>query len=144
MRHLKKFYESGQMIDTNNLNDILQDIIELGYKCHVESHWWSDRENSISLIIYGKKDRSVLGFIDIQEVLPELERLINYLSTEDYSMDDSSEKRIQKLMNVPSEKTKQNIEIPISSTSRIDLVWNKDLNKYEMQGSLSLYFRESI
>jgi hypothetical protein len=45
------------------------------------------------IIIYGKKDRSVLGFIDIQEVLPELERLINYLSTEDYSMDDSSEKK---------------------------------------------------
>jgi hypothetical protein len=41
MKHLKKFNDSGQMIDTNNLNDILQDIIELGYECHVESNWWS-------------------------------------------------------------------------------------------------------
>jgi hypothetical protein len=144
MKHLKKFNESGQMIDTNNLNDILQDIIELGYTCHVESHWWSDSENSIDVTIYGKKDRSVLGFIDIQEVLPELERLINYLSTEDYSMDDSSKKRIQTFKDVPSEKFKQNFEVPISNTSRIDLVWNKDLNKYEMQGSLSLYFRENL
>jgi hypothetical protein len=144
MKHLKKFYESGQMIDTNNLNDILQDIIELGYICHVESHWWSDRENTINIIIYGKKDRSVLGFIDIQEVLPEIERLVSYLDTEDYKADESSEKRIQTFMNVPSKKTKQNIEIPISSYSRIVLVWNKDLSKYEMQGSLSLYFRESI
>jgi hypothetical protein len=110
----------------------------------VESHWWSDSENSIDVTIYGKKDRSVLGFIDIQEVLPELERLINYLSTEDYSMDDSSEKRIQTFKDVPSEKFKQNFEVPISNTSRIDLVWNKDLNKYEMQGSLSLYFRENL
>jgi len=141
MKHLKKFNESGQMIDTNNLNDILQDIIELGYKCHVESHWWSDRENSISLIMYGKDDRR---FIDIQEVLPELERLISYLSTEDYLMDDTSEKRIQTFRDVPSEKTKQNIRISISSMSKIDLVWNKELNKYEMEGSLSLYFREKI
>ena len=144
MKHLRKFNESGQMIDTNNLNDILQDIIELGYTCHVESSWWSDSENRINITIYGRKDRSVIGFIDIQESLPEIERLINYLSTEDYSMDDSSEKRIQTFRNVPSEKTKQNIEVPISNTSRIDLVWNKDLNKYEMQGSLSLYFRENI
>jgi hypothetical protein len=141
MKHLRKFNESGQMIDTNNLNDILEDIIELGYKCHVESHWWSDRENSISLIMYGKDDRR---FIDIQEVLPELERLISYLSTEDYLMDDTSEKRIQIFGDVPSEKTKQNIMISISNMSKIDLVWNKELNKYEMEGSLSLYFREKI
>ena len=141
MKHLRKFNESGQMIDTNNLNDILEDIIELGYKCHVESHWWSDRENSISLIMYGKDDKR---FIDIQEVLPELERLISYLSTEDYLMDDTSEKRIQTFRDVPSEKTKQNIMISISNMSKIDLVWNKELNKYEMEGSLSLYFREKI
>jgi hypothetical protein len=91
--------------------------------------------------MYGKDDRR---FIDIQEVLPELERLISYLSTEDYLMDDTSEKRIQTFRDVPSEKTKQNIRISISSMSKIDLVWNKELNKYEMEGSLSLYFREKI
>jgi hypothetical protein len=144
MKHLKKFNESGQMIDTNNLNDILQDIIELGYTCHVESHWWSDSENTISIIIYGKSDRSILRFIDIQEILPEIERLIYYLSTEDYLMDDSSEKRIQTLKDVPQGIIRDHIGVTISSTSSIDLVWNKDLKKYEMRGSLSLYFRENI
>jgi hypothetical protein len=144
MKHLKKFNESGQMIDTNNLNDILQDIIELGYTCHVESHWWSDRENTINIIIYGKSDRSILRFIDVQEILPEIERLIYYLESEDYKADENSEKRIQTLKNIPNKKTKQNIEVTISSSSIIDLVWNKDINKYEMLGTLSLYFREQI
>jgi hypothetical protein len=144
MKHLKKFNESGQMIDTNNLNDILQDIIELGYTCHVESHWWSDSENTINIIIYGKSDRSILRFIDVQEILPEIERLIYYLESEDYKADENSEKRIQTLKNIPNKNTKQNIEVTISSSSIIDLVWNKDINKYEMQGTLSLYFKEQI
>jgi hypothetical protein len=144
MKHLKKFNESGQMIDTNNLNDILQDIIEMGYTCHVESHWWSDRENTINIIIYGKSDRSILRFIYVQEILPEIERLIYYLESEDYKADENSEKRIQTLKNIPNKKTKQNIEVTISSSSIIDLVWNKDINKYEMQGTLSLYFKEQI
>lgn len=107
MKHLRKFNESSQMIDTNNLSDILEDIIELGHTCHVQSDWWSDRGCSIDIVIYGDRKRvctrqgntdglcSAIGYIYVPDFLPTIQRLVSYLEIEDYFPGENTSKRIK-------------------------------------------------
>jgi hypothetical protein len=54
MKYLKKIFESS-ILDINNLSDILQELTDLEYKSHLGFDWWSSGENSIEVVIYGKK-----------------------------------------------------------------------------------------
>jgi len=43
MRYIRKYNEAKSIVDTNNLGDILDDLVDLGHVCRVQSDWWSDR-----------------------------------------------------------------------------------------------------
>jgi hypothetical protein len=84
MKHIRKYNESRTMIDTNNLSDVLADLIEIGHVCHVQSDWWSDRECSIDIVTYGDKERictgygnSAIGYVYVPDFLPTIQRLVS-------------------------------------------------------------------
>ena len=161
MKHLRKFNESSQMIDTNNLSDILEDIIELGNTCHVQSDWWSDRGCSIDIVIYGDKERictgrgnSSIGYIYVPDFLPTLQRLVSYLETEEYSPDENTNKRIKiieesltwkdPLIGISESRAKRKDEksVSISNTSEITFRWDSELKTWLIHGSPDFYFTE--
>jgi hypothetical protein len=167
MKHLRKFNESGQMIDTNNLSDILEDIIELGHTCHVQSDWWSDRGCSIDIVIYGDRERictgrgnSSIGYIYVPDFLPTLQRLVSYLETEDYFPDENTSKRIKiieesltwkdPLIGISERainrgfftKPKDEKSVSISNMSEITFRWDSELKTWLIHGSPDFYFTE--
>ena len=158
MKHLRKFNESSQMIDTNNLSDILEDIIELG---HVQSDWWSDRGCSIDIVIYGDRERictgrgnSSIGYIYVPDFLPTLQRLVSYLETEEYSPDENTNKRIKiieesltwkdPLIGISESRVKRKDEksVSISNMSEITFRWDSELKTWLIHGSPDFYFTE--
>jgi hypothetical protein len=113
MKYLRKFNESFKpMLDSNNVSDILVDIIDIGYKCNVETDWWSDGTNSIRVSIYGiyefdKKYGCEIRYIYIDDVIESINRLFDYMKTESY---------------LPSDViTKKNLEILNSNIDSLDL-----------------------
>ena len=83
MKYLKRFFESYEMFDPNELNDCLVDLKEIGYKCRVGYNWWSDRSGNIEIVIYGKDYKIYLE--DIYEIIS---RATSLLSVEDYFPDE--------------------------------------------------------
>lgn len=159
MRHLKKYNESSRMIDTNNLGDILLELIDLGHICNVSSDWWSDRESTINVIIYGNEEKvlsgrgkSSLGFITLSESLETIKRVFSYLESEDYFADEDTSKILETLEESLTWKDPFILEkaasrkdrkvIDISRYKAIDFCWDKETNEWIFEGSLSLYFRE--
>lgn len=168
MRYIRKYNESRTMIDTNNLSDILGDLVEIGHVCHVQSDWWSDRECSINIVIYGDRERictgrgnSAIGYIYVPDFLPTLQRLISYLETEDYFPDENTSKRIKIIeesmtwkdplkdsqvaiseARAPKRISKDQKSIIISSMSKIDFVWDSKLTTWLIHGSPNFYFKE--
>lgn len=159
MKHLKKYNESRSMIDTNNLGDILQELVELGHTCNVSSDWWSDRECQIKITIYGNEEKflsgrgkSSLGFITFSETLETIKRVFSYLETEDYHPDEDTAKKLEVIEESATWKDpfilekaasrKDRKTIGISRYSEIDFCWDKELNEWILEGTLSLYFSE--
>lgn len=156
MKYLKKIFESNLMLDTNILGDILQEITDLGYLSHVESSWWSDdRGNGISICIYGKNEYDKdfgfdVAYIYPDEIMEVVERLVEFLNSEGYKLEESSKKTIDVIKNRPvypatkgTERiTKKEIKIPTSSVSQVTLRWDSKILAYKVSGSTSLYFRQ--
>lgn len=79
---IKSFNESKSMLDSNNLNDILVDIKDIGYDYYVQTIYWSnDNGNRIVVTFYAPDDNNTLYYKDIGEYL---ERIDDYLKTEGY------------------------------------------------------------
>lgn len=156
MKYLKKIFETNEMLDTNILGDILQEVTDLGYLSHVESSWWSDdRGNGISICIYGKNEHDKefdcdVAYIYPDEIIEVVERLVDFLNSEGYNLEESSKKTIDVIKNRPvypvtkgTERiTKKEIKIPTSSTSQVTLRWDDKIEGYKVSGSTSLYFRQ--
>jgi len=148
MKHLKRIFEGKTMIDTNNLGDILQEITDLGYLSHVESSWWSkdDVRNSIGICIYGKdeydkKFNCEVAYIYPDEVIEVIERLIDYLGSEGYSLSLDNKKEVESIKERPTIKTKDELKISISKNNALTLRWDNKTNGYKVCYSLSLEFR---
>jgi len=149
MKHLKRIFEGKTMIDTNNLGDILQEITDLGYKSHVGSSWWSqdDRGNSIRICIYGKDEYDKqfncdVAYIYPDEVIEVIERLIDYLGSEGYSLSLDNKKEVESIKERPTIKTKDELKISISKNNALTLRWDDKTNGYKVCYSLSLEFRQ--
>lgn len=148
MKYLKKIFESNLMLDTNILGDILQEITDLGYLSHVDSSWWSDdRGNSISITIYGKSEydkelNCEVDYIYPDDVMEVIERLIDFLGSEGYTLGESSKKSIEVIKGRPTEKTKQEIKVTTSSSSQVTMRWDDKIEGYKVCYSQSLYFRQ--
>lgn len=165
MKHIRKYNESRTMIDTNNLSDVLTDLVDIGHVCHVQSDWWSDRECSINIIIYGDKERictgygnSAIGYVYVPDFLPIIKRLVSYLETEDYFPDENTSKRIKiieesltwkdpfidisEASKVPFERRKNEKSISISNMSKLDFRWDSKLKTWLIHGSPTFYFSE--
>ncbi len=150
MKHIKsyKIFESNFMLDTNILGDILQEITDLGYLSHVESRWWSDdRGNSIRIIIYGKdeydkKFNCNVAYIYPDEVIEVIERLVEFLSSENYSLEENSKKAIEVIKNRPTEKTNDEIKTSTSKLSQVTMRWDDKISGYKVCYSQSLDFRQ--
>lgn len=150
MEHLKpyKIFESNLMLDTNILGDILKEITDLGYLSYVESNWWSDdRGNSIKIIIYGKdefdkKFNCNVAYIYPDEVIEVMERLVEFLSSENYLLEEGSRKSIDVIKNRPTDKTKNEIEVQTSKLSQVTMRWDDKISGYKVCYSQSLDFRQ--
>ena len=82
MKYLKRFFESYEMFDPNDLNDCLADLKEIGYKCRVSYNWWNDRSGDIAIVIYGKDYK-----IYLEDIYDIISRATSLLSVEDYFTD---------------------------------------------------------
>jgi tRNA/tmRNA/rRNA uracil-C5-methylase (TrmA/RlmC/RlmD family) len=149
MKYLKKIFENNLMLDTNILGDILQEITDLGYLSHVNSSWWSanDRSNGISVCIYGKDEYDkIIGcevaYIYPDEVMEVIERLIDFLGSEGYKPYDKDKKEIEVIKGRPTEKTKQEIKVPTSSSSQVTMRWDDKISGYKVCYSLSIEFKQ--
>jgi len=148
MKYLKKIFESNLMLDTNILGDILQEITDLGYLSHVDSSWWSDdRGNSIRITIYGKSEydkqfNCEVDYIYPDDIMEVIERLIDYLGTEGYSLSIDDKKEIESIKERPTIKTKDELKISISKYNALTLRWDDKTNGYKVCYSLSLEFRQ--
>lgn len=157
MKYLKKIFEANEMLDTNILGDILQEITDLGYLSHVESSWWSDDRhgNGISICIYGKDEYDKnfncnVAYIYPDEIIEVVERLVDFLNGEGYKLEESSKKEIEVIKNRPvypvttgtSKTIKKEIKITTSRTSQVTLRWDDKIEGYKVTGSTSLYFRQ--
>jgi len=161
MKHISKFNESRSMIDTNNLSDILDELVEIGHVCHVQSDWWSDRKCSISIVTYGDSERictgrgnSAIGYVYVPDFLPTLQRLISYLETEDYSPDRNTTKRIKIIeesltwkdpfIGVSESRASRKDEksVTISNMSEINFRWDSKLKTWLINGSPAFHFIE--
>lgn len=62
MRYIKLFESSDALLDTNIINDILQEVIDLEYECRVKTDWSSNPTtgNSYQFTIYGSNKFIVL------------------------------------------------------------------------------------
>ena len=116
MKHIKRYkiFEGNFMLDTNILDDILQEITDLGYLSHVNSSWWSanDRSNGISVCIYGKDEYDkIIGcevaYIYPDEVMEVIERLIDFLGSKGYKPYDKDKKEIIVLFEEELESQKE-------------------------------------
>ena len=83
MKYLKRFFESYEMFDPNDLNDCLADLNEIGYKCRVSYNWWNDRSGDIAIVIYGKDYK-----IYLEDIYDIISRATSLLSVEDYFPDE--------------------------------------------------------
>ncbi len=148
MKYLKKIFEDNFMLDTNILGDILQEITDLGYLSYVESNWWSDdRGNSIRITIYGKdeydkKFNCNVAYIYPDEVMEVIERLVEFLSSENYSLGEYSKKAIEVIKNRPTEKTNDEIKTSTSKLSQVTMRWDDKISGYKVCYSQSLDFRQ--
>lgn len=104
MKYLRKFNESFKpMLDSNNISDILVDIIDIGYECHVETDWWSDGTNHIKVSIYGIKEFNKkigeVSYIYIDDVIESINRLFDYMKSENYLPNDIITKKSFEILN---------------------------------------------
>ena len=159
MKYLKKIFESNQMLDTNTLGDILQEITDLGYLSHVESSWWSDdRGNGISICIYGKDEWDKefgcnVSYVYPDEVMEVVERLVEFLNGEGYTLEESSKKEIEVINSRPTGPVfitnkrggkiiQKEIKTTTSRTSQVTLRWDDKIEGYKVCYSTSLDFRQ--
>jgi hypothetical protein len=70
-----------------------------------------------------------------------LERLINFLRTEDFIPDELTIKKINTLKAKPIKKTKYEIIIQTSPSSQQTFRWDERTQKYKLAYNLSLYFK---
>jgi predicted RNA-binding protein (virulence factor B family) len=148
MKHLKRIFEEKSMIDTNNLGDILQEITDLGYLSLVESSWWSsnDKGNDIKICIYGikeydKKFNCEVDYIYPDDIMEVMERLIDYLGSEGYSLGVNDKKEIESIKERPTTKTKDELKISISKYNALTMRWDDKISGYKVCYSISLQFR---
>ena len=165
MRHIRKYNESRAMIDTNNLSDILDELVSIGNVYHVRSDWWSDRECSIYIVTYGDKERvctgygnSAIGYVYVPDFLPTIQRLVSYLQTEDYFPDKDTSKLIKiieesltwrdlfidisEASKIKFDRRKYEKSVSISNMSKLDFIWDSKLKTWLIHGSPSFYFKE--
>ena len=70
-----------------------------------------------------------------------MERLVEFLNGEGYTLEESSKKEIEVIKNRPTEKTKDEIKIVISKFSQVTMRWDDKSNGYKVCYSISLEFR---
>ena len=141
MKYLKKIFENNKVIDTNILGDILLEITDLGYLSHIESSWWSDdRSSSIVLTLYGK-NRTYDIYPD--EIIDAIERLVEFLDGEGYTLFSNGEKILEIIKNRPTEVqgVSKLLEIPVDLYNKVGMKWDEKTNQYIVTTSIGLEFR---
>lgn len=140
MKYLKKIFENNKVIDTNILGDILLEITDLGYLSHIESSWWSDdRTSSIVLTLYGKNGT----YIYPDEILDAIERIVEFLDGEGYTLFGNGEKVLEVIKNRPTEQVDKMfvLEVPIGRYNKVNMKWDEKTNQYIVTSNIGLEFR---
>ena len=158
MRYLKTYqlFESSEMLDTNIISDLLQEITDMGYRSHVETSWWSDdnKSNKIEITIYGKTEyvKNIgkehmdceIDFVYPGEVMDTVDRLVSYLKSEGYSLYDEYEKILNHIRKresmVPAKSPRKKIKI--SEYSVLEFIWDDKTNDWKITYTLSLAFKK--
>ena len=154
MKYLKRIFESNIMLDTNTIGDILQEITDLGYLSTVNTSWRSDdKGNSITIFINGKMD--YLTFVNGKkrikkeapciypdEVIEVVERLIDFLDSEKYTLQGDSKKAIEFIKGRPTEKTKDVISERISEYIAVTMRWDDSIKGYKVFSNIALHFNQ--
>jgi len=153
-----KLFESKSMLDSNIISDIMVDIIDLGYNCHVETDWWSEEgRNGINICIYGideydKKIGCDVGYIYPDDVLETIERLVDYLKSEGYDLDEIGKKEVELIKNCGTGSKlhldrewpkNRDVKKRTGTNSQVTFRFDEEKNKWKVCYSLGLYFRES-
>jgi hypothetical protein len=153
MKHLRKFNESDNtMLDSNNIGDILLDIIDIGYRCHVTTNWWDDGDNNIVVVIYGieefdKRFDCNVDYIYIDQVIETIDRLFDYLKSEGYEPEISSIKKVEVIKQDPEtfgikDRNKESGEIKkkIGQCDQVVFRYDNEKKKWKISGSIGLGF----
>lgn len=132
---IRRFNESKSMLDTNNINDILLDLRDLGYNYYIESIiWGNDNFNRISVCIYGrpikiKNDRiDTIDVIYHNEILEFVERIDDYLKSDGYSHWPETTESIKKVREKSKITQKEFTTLPDSNEyeSSISFEWKQE------------------
>lgn len=162
MKYLRNFNESFKpMLDSNNISDILLDIIDIGYECHVRTDWWGGGINFIEITIYGieefnKDIQCDVDYIYLDDVVDSVNRLFKYLKLEGYEPIEISEKVAEVINKSPDDLdiTKKNGrnrgEIIIltgevyndGSKSGLNFKKDEEKNKWKISDSLTFRFTQ--
>lgn len=150
MKYLKKIFENNKVIDTNILGDILLEITDLGYLSHIESSWWSDdRSSSIVLTVYGKDAKApTTSFTnstsDIypDEIMDAIERIVEFLDGEGYTLFSNGEEILEIIKNRPTEVQGKLLKIPVGRYNQVEMKWDEKTNQYIVTSNIGLEFRQ--
>ena len=90
MKHIKTYniFETKLSFDTNDIDDILIDLVEAGYFYNVELDWYngepdnSGMAQSVRVTIW-KKNTNITQ-IDIESIREDLHRLVKFMSLNGY------------------------------------------------------------
>ena len=90
MKYIKgyKIFEGRLTIDTNDIDDILIDVMEMGFEYNVEASWYSsdtideDRVSSVKVVIW--KRGSSIYYSDIEKMSEDLYRLRDFMKQNGY------------------------------------------------------------
>lgn len=131
---IRRFNESKSMLDTNNINDILLDLRDMGYNYYIESViWGNDNSNRINICIYGrsvKVEDDMIDTIDMiyyNEILEFVERINDYLKSEGYNPWPETTSEIKRIKEKSKIKQKEFTTIPDNEyESNISFEWKQE------------------
>jgi hypothetical protein len=149
MRHLRKFNESRDI--PNSIEDILLDITDLGYLSRIEHILWtkvegdSSRSDACVLTIYDKRSNEYKGMICIEEIIETLERLVSYLESEGYKLEDLSQRQLESIIQTNQKDAKSNQKFKISINDYVSTKFFTQDNKWYINStSLSFDFKKQL
>lgn len=113
---------SRYVIDFDNINDILQEVVDIGYKFQIETRFNSDDEsiNHIDISIWKRP-----GYIYTDEIIDTVGRLVDFLRRGGWEMTNKSKSILKSFSEIPHiEKGESDYKtIRVGSMETFDIEW---------------------